>query len=170
MEYFKIGKIAGTHGVSGKMVLKHSLEKKTNLENTEVVFMEDDTPDSFLPWFIRSASARSVDETYLELEGVESVEAARKLLKKEIWLNEKDFERLASQSSAISLLGFTIVENDTDIGKILEVIEQPHQTLCRIEFNKKEAWIPLHEETLIKLDRKRKKLFQKYFSTVNLSN
>jgi len=37
---------------------------------------------------------------------------------------------------------------------ILEVIEQPHQILCRIEIDNKEALIPLHDETIVKVDRK----------------
>jgi len=41
------------------------------------------------------------------------------------------------------------------LGKILEVIEQPHQVLCRIDLNGKEALIPLHEETIVKIDKKK---------------
>ncbi len=159
MEYFKIGKIAGTHGVSGKMILQHSLDRKTALEKTEAIFMEDETPDSFLPWFIHAASAKSSDQTFLELEGITTVEAARAFLKKEVWLKEEDFKRLASGNSAISLLGYIIMENKKPLGEILEVIEQPHQTLCRIEFEEKEAWIPLHEESVIKFDRKKRQVF-----------
>ena len=51
-------------------------------------------------------------------------------------------------------LGYDIIEDDKLLGKILEVIEQPHQVLCRIDINGKEAYIPLHEETIIKMDRK----------------
>lgn len=158
MEYFKIGKIAGTHGVSGKMILQHSLHGKSALENTEVIFMEDESPDSLLPWFIRSASAKSTDQTFIELEGISSVEEARKFLKKEVWLKEEDFKRLASSGAAISLLGYMVIENKEPIGEILEVIEQPHQTLCRIEHNRKEAWIPLHENSVIRFDRKKREV------------
>jgi 16S rRNA processing protein RimM len=44
------------------------------------------------------------------------------------------------------------------IGEILEVIEQTHQLLCRIEINKKEVLIPLNENTLRKTDHKRKEV------------
>ncbi len=44
------------------------------------------------------------------------------------------------------------------LGKILEVIEQPHQLLCRIEINGKEALIPLHEETIIKIDKRKQQV------------
>ena len=40
------------------------------------------------------------------------------------------------------------------LGTILEVIEQPHQLLCRIDIEGKEVLIPLHEDTIQKIDRK----------------
>jgi 16S rRNA processing protein RimM len=41
----------------------------------------------------------------------------------------------------------------------VEVIEQPHQVLCKILIGNKEALIPIHEETLEKIDKKEKKIF-----------
>jgi 16S rRNA processing protein RimM len=40
----------------------------------------------------------------------------------------------------------------------LEIIEQPHQLLCRIEINEKEVLIPLHEDTIRKIDKKLKQV------------
>jgi 16S rRNA processing protein RimM len=51
-----------------------------------------------------------------------------------------------------------MVEGERVLGKILEVIEQPHQILCRIEINQKEAYIPLHQETIKKIDRTAQKV------------
>lgn len=155
MEYFKIGRIVSTHGVAGRMLIQHSLGKRTDFKNTEAIFLEE-SEQSFIPWFITITEAKSKDETFIELEGIHSREEARDLLKKEVWLPADDFHRLAAASASISLLGYEIVENKDRLGTILEVIEQPHQTLCRIEWEKNEAWIPLHSETLIKIDRKNK--------------
>jgi 16S rRNA processing protein RimM len=47
------------------------------------------------------------------------------------------------------------VEKEKVLGKVIEVIEQPHQVLCRIDFNGKEALIPLHEGTIVKVDKKK---------------
>ena len=70
-------------------------------------------------------------------------------------MTEEDFKKYSAKSSPINLLGFEIVEEGKSLGKVLEVIEQPHQVLCRIEINGKEAYIPLHEETIVKIDRKK---------------
>jgi 16S rRNA processing protein RimM len=101
---------------------------------------------------------KTPEEVFLKLEGISSREAAQKLSQKEVWLTEDDFQKFASRSAPISLLGFHMVNEGKDLGEILEVIEHPHQVLCRIDLNGKEALIPVHAETLRKLDKKKKQV------------
>ena len=77
----------------------------------------------------------------------------------EVWITEEDFKKFAAKSSPIALLGFNIINNGEDLGEILEVIEQPHQVLCAILLNGKEALIPIHEDSLEKVDTKNRKVF-----------
>jgi 16S rRNA processing protein RimM len=95
----------------------------------------------------------------IKLEGIDLVEAARKLTPKEVWLAEEDFKKFAAKSSPIALLGFNIINNNEDLGEILEVIEQPHQVLCSILLNGKEALIPIHEDSLEKVDTKNRRVY-----------
>lgn len=157
-QYYKIGKLSASTGLKGELVLQHSLGKKTSLKGLEVIFIEE-RKDSFIPYFIQSAKIRGHDETVIKLEGVDIVEAARKLTPKEVWLAEEDFKKFAASSSAIALLGFNIIHDGEDLGEILEVIEQPHQVLCAISLNGKEALIPIHEDSLEKVDTKKRKVY-----------
>src|SRR5689334_8564048 len=138
MEYFKIGKFVAAHGVKGELVLKHELGKKTSLKGLHTVFVED-RKNSFLPWFIETAKIKSEEEIFIKLEGVSTREAAIKLTQKEVWFTEADVKKFSSKSSPINLLGYTIINNEEPIGEILEVIEQPHQLLCRVEIRGKEV-------------------------------
>lgn len=76
-----------------------------------------------------------------------------------MWLTEADFKKFAAKSSPISLLGFHIINEGEDLGEILEVIEQPHQVLCVILLDGKEALIPVHEDSLEKIDAKNRKVY-----------
>jgi 16S rRNA processing protein RimM len=152
-EYFKIGKIVASFGLKGEVILKHNLGKKTSLKGLQTIFIEE-RKQSFLPWFIESAKIKNDEEIYLKLLGIDVREQAIKLTQKEIWIPENDFKKFSATSSPINLLGYQIVENEKILGKILEVIEQPHQLLCRIEMAEKEVLIPLHEGTIKKIDRK----------------
>lgn len=157
-QYFKIGKLAASHGLKGDLILQHSLGKKTSLKGLKAVFMEEGR-ENFIPYFLQTTKIKSDTETYIKLEGVDVVEQARKLTPKEIWLTEEDFKKFSAASSPISLLGFTIINEEEELGEITEVIEQPHQVLCAIQYKGKEALIPVHEESLDKVDKKNRKVY-----------
>ena len=157
-DYFRIGKIAATHGVSGQMVLEHSLGQKTSLKGLENIFIEE-SKDSFLPYFLTDAKIKNHTEILISLEGIASKESARILLKKEVWLIEEDFKKFAAGAAPISLLGYMIISDKEEIGKVIEVIEQPHQILCKVMLDDKEALIPIHEASLLKTDKKNRLLY-----------
>ena len=157
MQYYKTGKLVAVHGLKGELILKHELGKKTSLKDLKAIFIED-RKDSFIPWFIETAKARTENEILLKLETINTREAAAKLSQKEVWLTEEDFKRLSAKSAPANLLGYIIINNNERLSEILEVIEQPHQLLCRIELNKKEVLIPVNENFLKKIDHKKKEV------------
>ena len=157
MQYFKIGKLVAAHGLKGELVLKHTLGKKTSLKGLKAFFIEE-KKNSFLPWFIETSLIKNDNEIYLKPEGIDNREAAMGLVQKEIWLAETDFKKYAAKSAPASLLGYTIINKKEPLGEILEVIEQPHQLLCRLEIKGKEVLVPLHENTIEKIDHKKKQV------------
>jgi 16S rRNA processing protein RimM len=157
-QYFKIGKMVATFGVQGQLVIEHSLGKKTSLKGLETIFIED-KKDSFLPYFVTGVKIKNDAEVYISLEGIESKEAARFLIRKEVWLSENDFKKFAGGDAPVSFLGFMIVSNKKELGEVVEVIEQPHQVLCAIIIKGKEILIPVHEDSLEKIDKKNRRLY-----------
>ncbi|HMG66309.1 MAG TPA: ribosome maturation factor RimM [Chitinophagaceae bacterium] len=155
--YINIGKLVASFGVNGDLILHHHLGKKTSLKGLEAIFVEM-VKDEMLPYFIQSAKIKSEEEIYLKLEGIDTKESAQQLRQKEIWLPEEDFHKYAAKTSTLSLLGFHIINEGADIGPILEIIEHPQQMLARIDLDGKEALIPLHEESLQKIDKKKKQV------------
>jgi 16S rRNA processing protein RimM len=158
MEYFKIGKLVASFGVKGELILKHSLGKKSSLKGLQAIFIEE-KKEAFIPWFIATTRIKTDDEIYVQLEGIDNREAAIKLTQKEVWIPEEEFKKHASKSSPLSLLGFSIINDGKDLGPVIELIEQPHQMLCRLEIDGKEVLIPLNEQTLQKVDKKARQVF-----------
>jgi len=155
--YIKIGRIVATFGLKGEVILQHALGKKTILQGIEALFIEE-TKDSYLPYFIQSAKAKDTEETYVLIEGFTSKESAHRLVKKNAWLLDVDFRKLAGESAPISLLGYILVNEGVKLGAIEQVIEQPHQVLLSLTLEGNEVLIPLHSETLKKIDRKKKEV------------
>ncbi len=157
VSYRNIGKLVASFGVGGDLILQHKLGKKTALKGLDAIFVEV-MKDEMLPYFIQSAKIKSNDEIYLKLEGVDNRESAAGLRQKEVWLTEADFEHYAAKTATGSLLGYHIIDNGNDIGEILEIIEHPQQLLARIDLLGNEALIPLHEDNLQKIDRRKKRV------------
>jgi len=156
--YCSIGRLLASFGLQGELILKHHLGKQTSLKGLEVLYIEE-KKEELLPYFIESARIKNGEELYIKLEGIDTRESARRLIQKQVWLAEEAFHKYAAKSAPISLLGFHIVQDQEDLGEILEVIEQPNQLLCSILLNGKEALIPVHEDTLLKIDKKKKQVF-----------
>ena len=113
----------------------------------------------FIPYFLESTRAKNEEELYLKIQDINTREAALKLAQKEVWLPETEFKKYAAKSAPINLLGYMVVEDEKELGIVLEVIEQPHQVLCRIEISLKEVYIPINESTLLRIDHKSRKVF-----------
>ena len=156
--YFSIGKITAPHGLTGEVVIKHALGKRTDFKGLQTIFLEE-KKGSFLPYFIESATAKNEVEAFVKLEGFNTKENAKRLAQKEVWLLKADFDKFAAKSSPISLLGFMMINEGKEIGDVIEVIEQPMQVLCKIMYKGHEALIPLHQESLQKIDQKKKQVF-----------
>ena len=156
-QYNSIGKIVATHGLEGELIVQHNLGKKTALKGLEAIFLEAG-PNQMLPYFITHTKVKDAGSVSIKLEGILTKEAAGKLIKKEVWLQEKDFSQFTASSSSISLLGYQVIDNNEFLGEIVEVIEQPHQVLCKIILAGNEAFIPIHAETLKKIDKKKKQV------------
>ncbi len=156
-QYFKIGKFAASHGLSGDLVLAHSLGARTALKDLQALFIEQ-AKDSFMPYFIETTAVKNDQETYIKLEGINSKEIARKLTPKDVWMTADDFKKYAAKTAPISMLGYDLIDGGTNLGEIIEVIEQPHQILCSILYKGNEALIPVHEGNLVKMDTKNRKV------------
>lgn len=160
MEYIQIGKLVATHGVKGEIILQHVLGEKIKpaaLKQLKALFIEE-VKDSYIPYFLEQATPRSGTELLVKLEGLDSKEGAKHLIRKNAWVVQADFGRLADASTPIALIGYMVVNEDEPLSTVLEVIEQPHQILLRIEYQQKEVLIPLHAETLDKIDRVKKEV------------
>ena len=156
-EYIHIGKIVAAHGLTGHFILEHALGALIHFKGVNAIFIEKNAA-SFIPYFIQSASAKTTSLTHVQVEGIRNREAWSILIGKKVWLPEAEFQLLVDKSSPLSLLGYMVVEEGQALGKIQEVIEQPHQLMVTILYQGNETYIPLHEESLIGVNHAKKQV------------
>jgi 16S rRNA processing protein RimM len=151
--YRNIGKIVSVFGLRGEMIVVHNLGKKIAVSKIKVIFLEL-KKDELLPYFIEYIRKKGNEEFYIKLEGVDSKESASKFIRRDLWLKEDEVQLHTQKNNPISWVGYHVVDQGKDLGSILEVIEQPHQILCRLEIDTKEVLIPINEQTLNKVDHR----------------
>ena len=154
----RIGALVAAHGIHGDLLLEHGLGGPTDFPGVEA-FLLGKTPDTLIPYFPVSMKARSASETLLRLEGVDTREKALALLKRDVWLPDPIARRLASGNAPLQLLDYRVIDGDRDLGPILEVIPMPAQDLLRLEIDGREVLIPLHQETLRRIDHQGRRLY-----------
>lgn len=155
ISYIHIGKIVATHALKGNVILSHVLNSKSAISKLQTIFLQE-SPKTFLPYFIESAKPKSLSEAILKFEDIDNLEAARSILKKDLWVTEEVFRSLNNKQVPVSLLGYQVVQEGKNLGEIEEVIEQPQQLLCKLMMDELEVLIPLHEETIVKIDRQKR--------------
>ncbi|MCW3461841.1 ribosome maturation factor RimM [Chitinophaga nivalis] len=152
--YFSIGKLASAHGLQGDLLLRHSLGKRSALKGVTVIFLEE-RKNSFIPYFVENVTVKDSEHVYIKLEGVDSKEAAHKLMPGQVYLQEEDFKQQTASSAPLAMLGFAVEDKQHGLlGNIEEVIEMPMQVLIKVFIKGKEALLPVNEQSLIKVDKK----------------
>jgi 16S rRNA processing protein RimM len=151
--YRNIGKIVSAFGLKGEMIVQHHLGNKIAVTKIKVIFLEQ-KKEELLPYFVEFARKKGNDDIYLKLEGIDSKETATKLIRQEVWMKEDEVQMHTRKNNPIGWVGYRVLDQGKDLGSILEVIEQPHQVLCRLEIDSKEVLIPINEQTLEKIDHK----------------
>lgn len=156
-QYQNIGKFVSTFGIKGELVLEHHLGEQASLEKVKALFIEE-SPGRFIPYFLQGSKARKAEEMLILLEGISTPEKAKLLVRKKVWMLEQEVKLIAEATAPIGWLGFDVYDGKKQLGKVLEVIEQPAQILLRLEISEKEVLVPLNESTLQKIDVKKQRI------------
>jgi 16S rRNA processing protein RimM len=149
--YRNIGKIVSGFGLKGDMIILHHLGKKIAVSKIKVIFLEQ-KKNELLPYFVESARKKGDGELYLKLEGINTKEAVSKYLRRDVWMKEEEVQTHTQKNNPIGWVGYQVTDQGRGLGPILEIIEQPHQILCRLEIDSKEVLIPINDNTLDKVN------------------
>jgi 16S rRNA processing protein RimM len=155
-----VGKILKVHGVKGEM--KCSIipaAEKDVMKQPYLLLLHNRQK---IPYFIEYI--RGAGTAILKLEEINSPEEARLHINKDIFLKSTQLTKgtekrvLQADTTAFSFLeGYAILdENLGDLGTIREILSLPMQQMAVIDYGSKEILMPLHEQFVLKIDRKAK--------------
>ncbi len=154
-----IGKLVATHGLKGELVMVHGFQAKLNLDGLTAVLFVEQKSGSFIPYFIEGARATTNEEVIVKLEGVDTPEKAKLLVRKPVCVEDEIFEKLTPADSLLMIIGYMVTDKQAGLlGPVAEIIESPGQMLAMVMVQDKEVLIPINETTLKKIDPAAKKV------------
>ncbi|WP_276132088.1 ribosome maturation factor RimM [Polluticoccus soli] len=151
----RIGKIVATHGLQGAIILKHIAGSGNWLKKDDVLFIEL-RKESYIPHFVLQAKTANDEEYIVNVEDVDTVEAAKKLIGKQVYVKE-DILAEAVTDSPLLWIGFNLVDvNKGTIGQIEDVVQAGPQWLAKLTIEGKEVLVPLVEQMLVDVNMRNK--------------
>jgi 16S rRNA processing protein RimM len=158
MEYQQIGTIAGTHGLGGEVTLRHNLGSKNKWKQVAHVFIEINR-SSYIPYFIEKFRILNPEEVLLQLDEIITVEDAKTLSGKKVYMEQARFTELFPQNLSLDMVGFTVVDTVMGtLGIIDGLFETPGQVLATLQYQGKEVMIPLVEATIKNINAAQKSI------------
>lgn len=151
----RIGKIVAAHGLNGAVVMTHLGTDSKWLKKGDALMLEMQK-GSYIPYFVAQCKPNGRDEFLLNLEDVDSQQAAKKLVSKQVYVDES---LLAAQvyQSPLLWIGFTVKDKHYgSIGALQDVMQAGSQWIGKVLFKNNEALIPLVDATIQGIDIKNK--------------
>ena len=151
----RIGKIVAVHGLQGSVILKHIIGRTDWLKKDAVLFLELQK-GSHIPFFTIQARDANQEEVIVQLEDVSTSEEAKKLVGKQVYVNE-DILKGQAEDSPLMWIGFNIVDKQKgSLGLIEDVFQAGPQWLAKLTINESEVLIPLVKDFLLQVNVKNK--------------
>jgi len=157
-DFYYLGKILKPFGSKGQVVAFLDVDDPSLYQNLEVVFLDLD-PDR-VPFMIRSVELTGNHRAIFHFEDVDSVDDATAYSGRMLYLPLSSLPPLKGNKFYYhEVVGFSVIDRDQGkIGILARVMDLPRQPLLQITYVEKEILIPLIDEVILKVDRKKKEL------------
>ena len=151
----RIGKIVAARGLKGSLVMTHVAGASTWLKKGHTLMIEMQK-GSYIPFFVTSVKPDNTKEYTVTLEDIESLEAAKKLVTKQVYTEEALLSAFAKESPLL-WIDFKVVDGEKgELGNIKDVTNTGFQWLAAISYRDKEVLIPMTEQVVTGVDINKK--------------
>lgn len=150
-----LGKISRVNGYDGSVIIRLEKVFIENLPEMESVFVETDGKP--VPFFISWADYNGSDTLKVRFEGYESGDKAGEFTGCRVFLTSGD-GKVPKTDRSLDIEGFRVfIPGSEFIGTISAIIENPGQDLISIlSPDGREILVPLHDDFITGIDRKKK--------------
>jgi 16S rRNA processing protein RimM len=150
-KYTEVGKIIGTHGFKGDLVLAHSLTNPLEFKDWEAIMLSWNE-GSYIPYFIEKLKPTANKEILIKLEDVNDVETAKTLVQSIVYASPLVKVKSLHKNKTDSLIGFYVNDRSLgSLGKISKVLSSVGQDFLQVDYKGKELLIPVADAFIAKV-------------------
>ena len=153
--YFLLGKIIRTHGYKGGLKAILDVDRPDEYRELDLILLE--VKGQLIPWTVENIHLEN-NKANIKLSDLRDMEGAEKLVGCFIYLPVALLTKLSGKKFYFhEVTGFSVQdEAHGDIGKIDRVIDLPNNPLFAILQGDREILLPVNDEIIRKIDRKKK--------------
>ena len=157
-DFYYLGKIAKPFGSKGQVVAYLDVDEPSQYKKLESVYLDLD--GEWVPFLIESMEIQAGQKVLVHFEDVHTTDEAAVYTGREMYLPLASLPPLKGKKFYYhEIKGFSVIEaTHGNIGTLVKVMELPRQSMLQINFGEKEILIPLIDEVIVKVDRKKKEM------------
>ena len=154
---FCLGKIIKKYSFKGEVLIKIDGNLSENYFDLKNVLIENEK--YLIPFFIKKIKLHKPDIFRVKFEDIDSEELANKILNKDIYLPLSLLPPLSGKKFYFhEVVGFKALNDNKIIGIIKNINDKSPQATFEIKDNDKIILIPIHDDFIIKINRKEKNI------------
>ena len=156
-DYFYFGKVLRTHGYKGALKVKLDVDDTTSYQTLESIFLE--VKNSLVPYFIEFIHFEK-NKANLKLRDINTIDQAQKLIDCALYLPLSVLPKLkGSKFYFHEVADYKVMDLKFGfIGTVDEVLDLPGNALLQVKQGNKEILIPLADDIILKIDRRKKQI------------
>lgn len=142
-ECYQLGNVVKTHGLRGELVFFLDVDFPEQYQEMESVFVE--LSGKLVPFFVESFHPQG-DRAIVALEEIESIEDAKPLVGKNLYLPLDRLPDLPEGKYYFhQLVGFEVYDREQLIGTVKEIYELPTYHLLNVDHQGVEVLVPAED-------------------------
>jgi len=155
-DFYFLGRITKTSGYKGSLVFFFDVDDIDKYTNLEAVFI--DMNNELVPFAINTINFKSAKSAIVQLEDTTDEESAAALVGYELYLPLSFLPKLKGNKFYYhEVIGFKVIDKNLgELGIVKEILDQSNQAILVINQKEKEILIPITDEIIQLVDRKKK--------------
>ncbi len=159
-KYFRIGEIISLHGIKGEVKVYPMTDDMKRFDKLDSFYILDsidaDDADFVDGILYKKENVKYLRNTVvLKIKGFDTIDDARKLIKKNIYVSRENAIALAkSEYYTLDLIGCTAYHDNERLGEIVDVLKTKAHDILSVSCSGKEMLVPFVDEYIESVDVK----------------